>query len=163
MAPIRPSPISAAERMSREQRVTQVARRFGFEGRVEYRHVYSQAGGALYGLAVAPESDLLIVYADAFERDDDPEDFTLEAIIAHERGHQLLARHDRLARNLPGGWSEVSEEVVASLLGSLLVIEVKDQQDLVLKALFEASKGNLEPDRASVLIMQLRALLEKIL
>ena len=46
----------------------EIARRLGFIGRVEYRHVYSQAGGAQYGLAVSPEHDLLIVFAEAFER-----------------------------------------------------------------------------------------------
>jgi hypothetical protein len=57
----------------------------------------------------------------------------------------------------------VTEEIVASLLGSLLVEQEKDQQDLLLKALFEAEKQGLEPDRATWLIMELRALLEKIL
>jgi hypothetical protein len=159
----RPSPISATERSARRRRASQVARRLGFLGRVEYRHVDSLAGGAQYGLAVTPNQDLLIVYAEAFERDADPDDFSLEAIVAHERGHQLLARHPRLTRNLPQGWSGVSEEIVASLLGSLLVEKEKDQQDLVLKALFEADKQGLEQNRALLLIMELRALLERIL
>ncbi len=106
---------------------------------------------------------MLTVYAEAFERDADPDDFSLEAMIAHERGHQLLARHRRLTRNLPRGWSGVSEEIVASLLGSLLVEVEKDQQDLLLKALFEAEKQGLDNDRASLLLMELRALLETIL
>src|SRR6266481_6451352 len=104
-----PRPISAHERSARQRRITQIAHRLGFAGQIEYRHVYSQAGGAQYGLAVAPEYDLLIVYAEAFERDADPDDFSLEAIIAHERGHQLLARHQPLTRNLPPAWSRVSE------------------------------------------------------
>src|SRR6266849_6799461 len=123
-----PRPISASERKARQRRASEIARRLGFTGRVEYRHVYSQAGGAQYGRAVAAKQDLLIVYAEAFERDADPEDFSLEAIVAHECGHQLLARHPRLARNLPPGWSGVTEEIVASLLGSWLVAEEKDQQ-----------------------------------
>jgi hypothetical protein len=159
----RPSPISATEQRARQRRVVQVARRLGFLGRVEYRHVYSLAGGAQYGLAAEPNQDLLIVYAEAFERDADPEDFSLEAIFSHERGHQLLARHPPLTRNLPRAWSGVSEEIVASLLGSLLVDKEKDQQDLVLKALFEADKQGLEPDRALLLILELRVLLERIL
>src|SRR5262249_35957879 len=126
-------------------------------------HVYSLAGGAQYGLGVEPNQDLLIVYAEAFERDADPDDFSLEAIVAHERGHQLLARHPPLARNLPQRWSGASEQLVASLLGSLLVDKEKDQQDLVLKALFEADKRGLERDRALLLILGLRALLERIL
>src|SRR5258706_9988556 len=138
MAPSRPRPISKSEHKARQRRAAQIARGFGFAGRVEYRHVYSQAGGAQYGLAASPNQDLLIVYAEAFERDADPDDFSLEAILAHERGHQLLARHERLTRNIPPGWSGISEEIVASLLGSLLVRDDKDQQDLLLKALFEA-------------------------
>jgi hypothetical protein len=39
----------------------------------------------------------------------------------------------------------------------------KDRQDLLLKALFEADKQGLEPDRATLLIVELRALLEKML
>src|SRR6266852_8117896 len=135
-----PRPISASERAARQRRASQIARGLGFVGRVEYRHVYSQAGGAQYGLAAVPDQDLLIVYAEAFERDDDPDDFSLEAILAHERGHQLLARHRRLIRNLPPAWSGVTQEIVASLLGSLLVEDEKDQQDLLLKALFEADR-----------------------
>ncbi len=47
--------------------------------------------------------------------------------------------------------------------GILTRSKEKDQQDLLLKALFEADKQGLEPDRAMLLIMELRALLEKIL
>src|SRR5437764_808242 len=97
----------------------------GFAGRIEYRHESSKAGGAQYGLGVSDEADTLIVYAGAFERDADPDDFSLEAIIAHERGHQLVARHPRLRRNLPATWSDVAEEIVASLLGSLIVTDAK--------------------------------------
>lgn len=51
---------------------------------------------------------------------------------------------------------------MASLLGSLLVETEKDQQDLLLKALFQADQQGLEPNRALLLITELRALLEKI-
>jgi hypothetical protein len=106
---------------------------------------------------------LLTVYAEAFDRDADPEDFSLESIIAHERGHQLLARNERLIRNLPRKWSRVTEEIVASLLGSLLVDSEKDQEHLLFKALFEADRQGLEPEHATALITGLRLLLEKIL
>ncbi len=132
-------------------------------GRVEYRHVISQTGGAQYGLAATPAEDLLTIYAEAFERDPDPDDFSLEAIIAHERGHQLLARHPRLVRNLPRSWSGVSEEITASLLGSLVVEDEQDQQALILKALFEAVKQGLESEYAAKLLLELRLLLEKLL
>lgn len=57
-----------------------MARALGFVGRVEYRHVYSASGGAQYGHGAEVESDLLTVYAEAFDRDADPEDFSLSAI-----------------------------------------------------------------------------------
>ena len=135
----------------------------GFVGHVEYRHVQSPSGGARFGLADSPKRDVLIVYSRAFERDADPDDFSLEAILAHERGHQLLARHERLTRNLPSEWSGITEEIVASLLGSLLVQEDKDQQDLLLKALFEANIQGFQIEQATAFIMELRSLLEKIL
>ena len=163
MAASQPKPISKSEQRSRWQRVSDIARRLGFVGRVEYHHIYSRTGGAQYGLAASAQQDSLIVYAEAFERDSDPKDYSLEAILAHERGHQLLARHRPLTRNLPADWSGVTEEIVASLLGSLLVNEEKDQQDLLLKATFEATNQGLDADRAILFILELRTLLEKIL
>lgn len=162
MAESHPPPISKAQEKARHKRVSQIARRLGFVGRVEYR-VYTQAGGAQYGLAVAPEHDLLIDSAEAFEPDADPADSSLKAIIAHETGHQLLARHEVLTRNLPCEWSGVSEEIAASLLGSLLVRNSKDERDLLLKALFDAGQHGLTPDEATGLITELRAVLEKLL
>src|SRR5205085_483580 len=111
MAERRPTPISESQRQVRERRVAQIASRFGFLGSVEYRHVYSRSGGAQFGLGTTAKNDLLIVFAEAFERDADPDDFSLEAILAHERGHQVLARHERLIRNLPRRWSGVSQEI----------------------------------------------------
>src|SRR5947208_1557305 len=86
MPPGPPPPLSAAERRARRGRVVRTARQLGVVGRIEYRHVYSQTGGAQYGLATTPEDDLLTVYAEAFDRDASPDDFSLEAIVAHERG-----------------------------------------------------------------------------
>jgi hypothetical protein len=163
MSQPRPKPISESERTARQRRVARIARDLGFVGIVEYRHLYNQAGGAQYGLAPSADEDLLIVYAQAWDRDADPEDFSLEAILAHERGHQLLARHQRLTRNLPSAWPAVPEEIVASLLGSLLVTKEKDQRDLLLKALFEAEAHGLAPDEGVPFLMELRGLLEKIL
>jgi hypothetical protein len=163
MPPRRPSVISAVERLARQRRVTRIARQVGFVGSVEYRHAYSQAGGAQYGLAADPQEDLLIVYAEAFDRDSDPDEFTLEAIIAHERGHQLLARHPLLARNIPSTWSGVTEEIVASVIGSLLVETAQEQQDLLMKAAFDANRRGIEPNRAMLMIAELRGILEQIL
>jgi len=96
MATPAPRALRDAERRARVKRIRVLAKKLGFVGVVEYRHVYSQAGGAQYGRGRTAEEDLLIVYAEAFERDANPEDFSLAAILAHERGHQLLARHPRI-------------------------------------------------------------------
>src|SRR2546430_16181381 len=90
-------PCPAGDRAPRRNRAARIARRLGFVGSVEYRHVYSQTGGAQYGRGNTPEEDLLTVSAEAFERDADLGDFSLEAMIAHEQGPQVLARHPRLS------------------------------------------------------------------
>src|SRR5262245_64056891 len=110
MAARSPDPIPPAESRRRRARVLRLARSVGFLGLVEYRHVYSQTGGAQYGHGVGEGGDLLTVFAEAFDRDADPEDFSLLAIVAHERGHQLLARHPRLSPRL-AGVSPAAEEV----------------------------------------------------
>jgi hypothetical protein len=70
---------------------------------------------------------------EAFERDADPEDFSLEAMIAHECGHQLLARHPRIAKRV-SGISEASEEILASLLGAMICDADADRVTLYAKA-----------------------------
>src|SRR5437016_926840 len=112
-------PLTPDEQRARRNRVRRIARQFGFIGSVEYRHIYSQTGGAQYGRANSAEQDVLTVYVDAFERDANPDDFSLEAIIAHECGHQILARHPRIAKRV-AGISEASEEILASLLGAMI-------------------------------------------
>src|SRR5947209_18585826 len=102
MATSSPPPLTPAQRRARRNRAARIARDLGFVGEIEYRHVYSQTGGAQYGRGSTEEEDLLTVYAEAFERDADPEDFSLEAILAHERGHQLLVRHARIAKRVTG-------------------------------------------------------------
>jgi hypothetical protein len=57
----------------------------------------------------------------------------------------------------------VSEEVVASILPSLIVGGDKDRQDLLLKAVFEAGTAGLAGPEVAPLIIELRALLERIL
>src|SRR3954447_9599319 len=111
MASLSPQPIGPAEARRRQSVALQLARELGFVGRVEYRHVYSQSGGAQYGRGAAAGSDLLTVYAEAFDRDAKPDDFSLSAIIAHERGHQLSARHPRLSVLLASS-SVTGEEVL---------------------------------------------------
>lgn len=159
----KPGPLSAAERQARWRRARDVARRLGFVGRIEYRHASTTVGGAQYGLGVSIANDLLVVYADAFRRDVDPNDFSLEAILAHERGHQLLHRHERLRRLTRGRLSPVSEEVLASLLGSLIVSSVEDRDNLILKAAFELVQSGLHSRAATGLITRLRRDLERAL
>src|SRR5438552_15815836 len=110
MPPLPLKPVSAAELLARQRRVSEIGGRFGFVGRFEYRHLRSQTGGAQFGLDNAPAEDVLNVYAEAFERDADPEDFSMEAIIAHESVHQLLATHAHSMRNFPPAWSKAREE-----------------------------------------------------
>jgi len=163
MARHQPGPISADERRARLRRAAEVARRLGFKGRVEYRHVFSTAGGAQYGVGPSPATDLLIVYADAFQRDADPDDFSLEAIIAHERGHQFVCRHRRLQRLLSGRHSTASEEILASVVGSLLVEADADREALALKAMADAVQCGMAVEEAARLVGQLRSCLESLL
>ena len=158
-----PPPLSAEERRTRRSRVGRVARQLGFVGRIEYRHVYSQTGGAQYGLASTPEEDLLTVYAEAFDRDADPADFSLEAILAHERGHQLLARHPRLAKRVAGRISPASEEILASLLGAMIGPAEADRDALVAKGTVELLSYGVAPEQALRQLQELWELLESLL
>src|SRR6516225_10087488 len=117
MAAHSPKSISAAQARLRHERIERIALSVGFVGKVEYRHVYSQTGGAQYGRGATQEDDVLTVYAEAFERDGNPGDFSLDAMIAHERGHQVLARNPRLARRV-AGLPLAAEEILASLVGA---------------------------------------------
>jgi hypothetical protein len=131
-----PRPISAAQSRLREERIAHLAASVGFVGKTEYRHLYSQTGGAQYSRGSTPPEDVLTVYAEAFERDENPEDFSLEAIIAHERGHQILARHSRLAKRV-AALPVAGEEILASLVGAILCREEKDRVALYAKAAAE--------------------------
>jgi hypothetical protein len=105
---------------------------------------------------------LLIVDAEAFLRDADPDDFSLEAMIGHERGHQIACRNKQLQEFLVGKIAPATEEILASLIGSWLVDQDYDRQSLVLKALNEALECGLTLPEATDLVKELRALLERI-
>jgi hypothetical protein len=156
-------PISSAEFDARLDRVVAIARGLGFVGEVHYRHGNTTSGGATYCLAPAIEQDTLIVYAAAFSRDASGDDFSLEAIIAHERGHQLLYRNERLLRVRPKEMSETTEEVLASLVGSLIVQNDRDGELLEMKALFELMKFGIKMSDALQLVKKNLRLLEGIL
>jgi hypothetical protein len=139
-----------------------LARALGFVGRVEYRHVYSQSGGAQYGRGTAAGTDVLLVYAEAFDRDADPDDFSLAAIVAHERGHQVLARHPRLSVLLASA-SPAAEEVLASLLGALVLEPGPDRDALLDKAAFELLSRGATAETAERVIANLWDLLGRLL
>lgn len=162
MAPLSPGPLTPAERRALRNRAARSARHLGFVGRVEYRHVYSQTGGAQYGRGHTAEDDLLTVYAEAFERDADPEDFSLEAMIAHECGHQILARHPRIATRV-AGVSEASEEILASLVGAMLCDGDADRGALFAKAVAELLDHGQSVESASRQLQQLWDVLEALL
>jgi hypothetical protein len=102
------------------------------------------------------------VYAEAFDRDADPDDFSLAAIIAHERGHQVLARHPRLSVLLAAA-SAAAEEVLASLLGALLLRPGPDRDTLVDKAAFELVSRGAAAETAGRVITNLWEPLGKLL
>jgi hypothetical protein len=131
-----PPRLTAEQRKARLLRVRRISESLGFVGKVEYRHVRTLAGGAQYGRGASESEDLLIVYSEAFERDADPDDFSLTAILAHERGHQILARHPRLSKRIDG-ISDASEEILASIVGSLICDDATDRDNLLRKALGE--------------------------
>ena len=155
-------PISTTQFEAREKRVADIARTFGFQGRVEYRHVHSQTGGAQYGEGSALEEDLLTVYAEGFDRDADPGDFSIEAMIAHECGHQILARHPRIAKRV-AGVSEASEEILASLLGAMICDRDIDRVTLLAKAAAELLDRGQSAASANRQLQDLWELLEALL
>ncbi len=158
-----PPPLSRVQERQRLRRITQIGRSLGFVGSIEYRHVYSQTGGPQYGRGSLSSRDLLIVYAEAFDRDSDCEDFSLTAIIAHECGHQLLARHPRIIKHITKPVSLSSEEILASLLGAIICQEAEDRDALLAKATVELVEHGEELTQAVQRLQELWDLLETLL
>jgi hypothetical protein len=149
--------------LRRKRVVKDLAERLGFRGRVEYVHVFSQSGGAQFGLGQSEANDVLVVYAEAFVRDANPRDFSLAAMMAHERGHQLIFRHSAFRKWLAQDVPDCSEEIVASIVGALIVWDVADHDALLDKAFDEAINCGAPPRQAAELIKKLRKLLEAML
>lgn len=103
------------------------------------------------------------MYAEAFERDADPNDFPLEAIIAHECGHQRLLRNQHLRKVLAKFPAEPFEEILASLVGSLLLGESEPAQMLVWKATAELGELDLTAASTVQFMERLRQLLRHYL
>ena len=107
-------------------------------------------------------ADELRVFAEAFDRDQNGQDFSLAAMVAHECGHQRLFRDPQLAaigRKLTG---QIFEEVLASLIGSCLVSDARDRQHLVWKATADLSMMRLSSASVGRTIEQLRVLLKEL-
>lgn len=104
----------------------------------------------------------MTVYAEAFDRDADPDDFSLAAILTHERGHQVLARHPQLSVLLASA-SPAAEEVLASLLGALVLKPGPDRDTLLDRAAFESLSRGATVETAERVIANLWDLLGKLL
>ena len=87
---------------------------------------------------------------------------SLEAIISHERGHQLLARHPRIAKRV-AGVSEASEEILASLLGAMICNDDADRISLFAKALAELLDLGQSVESANRQLQELWDVLEELL
>ena len=73
----------------------------------------------------------------------------------------MLARNPALATILAKGIGQPGEEILASLIGSLIAQSDQDRQDLYYKALYDAIEQQIEPARAVQLLHDLRSVLEK--
>jgi hypothetical protein len=83
-------------------------------------------------------------------------------MIAHERGHQILARHPRIAKRV-AGISEGSEEILASLLGAMICNADADQVTLLAKACAELLDHGQSIESANRQLQDLWDLLETLL
>jgi len=83
-------------------------------------------------------------------------------MIAHERGHQVLARHPRLSALLASA-SPAAEEVLASLLGALVLKPGPNRDTLLDKAAFELVSRGATAETAERVVKNLWNLLERLL
>ncbi len=83
-------------------------------------------------------------------------------MIAHECGHQILARHPRKAKRV-AGVSEASEEILASLLGAMICNNDTDWDTLYAKATAELLDRGQSAEAASRQLQELWDLLEALL
>ncbi len=104
----------------------------------------------------------MVLYAEAFERDANPADFNLEALIAHECGHQRLHR-DQKYWLVMEKFPENFEEILASLVGALLLGESESSETLVWKATMELGNLGVSPESVTRFIDRLQKLLRSCL
>ena len=163
MSTDQPPPITLTERARRIDLIRQIATTLGFRGRVEYRHYYGSSGPAQLRLGRKIVDDEMRVFAQAFDWNDDSREFSVEAIIAHECGHQVYHRHRWVQRWFGSDISESQEEVIASLIGALLVTTVADHDALQDKALGDALNAGTNPAEAVAFINGVNKVLEVVL
>jgi hypothetical protein len=155
-----PKPISALERGKRFRRISAIGSDLGFVGEIEYRHVYSQSGGAQYCIGPTADDDIMILYAEAFERDADPEEFNLDAVIAHECGHQRIIRDPKIREICAKVPSAAFEEVLASLVGAILLGDTASGRTLLWRAATELSDMGMSDSGAVLLVERVKHFLE---
>ena len=158
-----PKPISALERGKRFRRISAIGRDLGFVGEIEYRHVFSRSGGAQYGIGPTAEDDIMILYAEGFERAANPEDFPLEAMVAHECGHQRLHRDPRLREVMAQFPGEDFEEILASLVGCVLLGDGVPARLLLCRAVAELGDRRISGKEAFSMAERLIRVLEQLL
>ena len=155
-----PEPILPAENAARLVRITDIARSLGYQGKVEYRHLYGQSGGAQYCIGPSADDDIIVAYAEAFERDADPDDYKLDAQIAHECGHQRLHRDPKFRPVVAQYPGDDYEEILASLIGSRLLGATDSAQTLVLRATAELSDMGMSNEDVVLTLDHLGQILE---
>jgi hypothetical protein len=158
-----PKPISEAERRKRLERIAEISSELGFVGSVTYVHAYSQSGGAQYCIGPSASDDIMVLYAEAFERDADPEDFPLDAMIAHECGHQHLLRRPKLHQVLAQYPGADFEEILASVVGSLLLGDTESAKILRWKAEAELTDMGLSVEYSKRYVENLQTLLRQLI
>ena len=97
----------------------------------------------------------MVIYAAAFERDANPDDFSLEAMIAHECGHQRLRRNPNMQPIVAKFPDAELEEILASVVGSLLLGESASAQTLKWKAAADLSDLGVRIEFADHFVAQL--------
>lgn len=163
MSSHQPSAITFTERARRIDLVRQLAAKVGFCGRVEYRHRYDSSGPAQIRLGAKIGDDVMLVFAEAFDWKEDSRHFSLEAVLAHECGHQVFHHHPMLRRLFARDLSIHLEEIAASIIGALLVTNVADHDALLDKAVGEALQGCSDPADAAQTFNGIRKTLEVVL
>jgi len=158
-----PKPISDAEHRKRHQRIAEISNALGFAGKAEYCHAYTRSGGAQYCLGPSANDDIMILYAEAFDRDADPEDFPLEAIVAHEVGHQKLHRDPKFREVMRQLGGADFEEILASLVGCVLLGDGVPARLLLCRAVAELGDRHISGKEALRIAERLIRVMEQLL